>query len=239
MLNLNMNVALLIIATGKYDVFVEPLLQSVKKHFLTDCNVIKVVFHDRPEPYNDVVNVRIEHQPWPAPTLYRYKWFYEHLAKNQVIAGLGADYLFYVDVDALFIKDVTKETLKLDSGLMVAAQHCGFASGGWGSPNVVENSMAYIAPEQRKTYCMGGFQGGPTNRFLAMCHELSDDIEIDAQNGVMAEWHDESHFNRYVSQRFSEFWVLPPTFMMAEEMPNAENAFVWALKKNHDEIRAH
>ena len=39
-------IGLLVIATGKYDVFVPPLFASMKKYFLTDHDVTMFVFTD-------------------------------------------------------------------------------------------------------------------------------------------------------------------------------------------------
>ena len=45
---------------------------------------------------------------------------------------------------------------------------------------------------------MGGFNGGTTTAFKQLVDTIAHNTDIDEKNGVMAQWHDESHLNRYL-----------------------------------------
>ena len=248
---MNTRIGLLIISTGKYDQFVQPLLDSAAKHFFPEESINIFHFTDKnesllvPHKFNYTA-IKIEHEPWPAPTLKRYEYF----MRIERTLWKNTDYLFYIDVDALFIKDIGFEILNnvfeilsdRRSCKLVSVRHCGFAGGGWGSPSVDPNSTAFVPEDKRKIYYMGGFQGGRTNDYLKACLILSKNIKTDEDNGIVAEYHDESHWNHYLSSNtmdFGDYNRLPPTFFMAEEMEGAhEKASILALKKEHESIRS-
>lgn len=238
-------VGLLLISTGKYHQFINPLLETINKHFFKDDNLSVFLFTDDikqsinwPERVNYKLVNHVEHEPWPSSTLNRYEYFSS--VRNQIYT-YAPDYVFYVDVDSLFVKDFS---IHLKRGILIAIHHCGFANGGWGSVNTPENSTAFLSPEeyQGNPYYMGGFQGGCTKTYLQACLTIRDNIREDKQNNVMAEWHDESHWNAYLlknKELYSSFMRIGPTFYMAEEMPDAqEKATILALQKNHLEIRS-
>lgn len=239
-------VALVVIATGKYDQFAQPLYESVCKHLFVNDNDIRldfILFKSTTDKVIDlsknrevmVKEIVIEHKPWPYVTLERFKTFLEHDNVLQLY-----NYIFYVDVDALFIKNISFKQFLLDHVTMVFTRHCGFPNGGWGSPNVDPNSKAYFDYSKAQfDYCMGGFWGGSWIEFYKMCEKLNRNIETDKANGVMAEWHDESHMNHYINHALVNMTIMPPTFFMAEEMESAyETAYILALKKDHASIRS-
>lgn len=75
-----MKVGLLLIATGKYDMFLPALLQSVGRYFLPDHDVHTCIFTDKRFTSSDKTQIfPIEHRPWPMTTLFRYKIFHQHV----------------------------------------------------------------------------------------------------------------------------------------------------------------
>jgi hypothetical protein len=73
-----MNIGLLVIATGKYKIFLNNLIKSADKYFLEGHNVTYFIFTDEKQEIitnREIVNSIIEHRPWPYPTLLRYKHF--------------------------------------------------------------------------------------------------------------------------------------------------------------------
>jgi hypothetical protein len=152
--------------------------------------------------------------------------------------------LFYLDVDMGIVAPVGKEIL--GSGLTVV-RHPGFyISNGWGSQNVHPESKAFVPETGRQKYFAGGFQGGATKPFLAMCRTLADNIADDERRGIIAEHNDESHLNHYL-------WANPQIprieldsgYCMVEESYLRQNwgishltPRIIALTKNHQEVRA-
>ncbi len=236
-----MTIGLLLIATGKYDVFLQPLIDSVENYFFDRYTEVEVfVFADKvPSIYHSkrlkITHIPIEHKPFPYPTLYRYKYF--HNARNLI----KTDYVFYCDVDMLFVDCVGKEILPDNSSGLVAVQHPGFAkTGGWGSPNTFKESLSYVAPEERGTYCAGGFQGGNTPAYLRVCNELDQLITIDENNGVIGEWHDESYWNRYLADigyQQHEVKILSHEYCMSDADISGSPKLL-ALTKDHAALRS-
>jgi histo-blood group ABO system transferase len=127
---------------------------------------------------------------------------------------------------------------------LVATAHPGFYTGG-GSFCDDKRSTAYTAPELRGRYYAGGFQGGRTEDYLEAALFMAGNIQQDEDNGVMAEWHDEMHWNRLCALIKSTVKELSPSYCMVEQK---ELRSKWgidhlpvklvALAKNHEEMRS-
>ena len=182
-----MRTALLVIATGeKYRPYVRPLLESAKKYFVKHD---AIVWTDSSHYFDDAEYViEKDAEGFPNETLYRYRTIMQE-------EWLLEDYdqLFYLDADMLFAAPVGEEIF---SEGITATLHPGYV-GLRGTPETRIKSRAYC-PIITAYYC-GGFQGGSSKAYLKMAKELANDIEADERNGVTAIWHDESHFNRYLS----------------------------------------
>lgn len=233
-----MKIGLLLIATNHYIKFVNPLLESVQENFLNGHEVSAILFtnHELEESTDNIKVSLIEHEPWPIPTLKRYHYFLnekEHL--------MNFDYCFYLDVDMKIVNKVGEEIL----GDLVATQHPGF----WFRKNNEftyerrPQSTAYIPFNIGKMYYAGGFNGGAPEHFLRMAETIVNNVDKDFNNGIIAEWHDESHMNRYLLEH-------PPTVELNPSYCFPESAFIrpqgWhvpfepkilALEKNHSEVR--
>ncbi len=231
-----MKIGLLLIATGKYDVFLQPLIDSVEKYFFVDEKIEVFLFSDKAPHINhserlSILHIPIEHKPFPYSTLYRYKYFYNNSR------FVNTDYVFYCDVDMVFVDHVNSEILPDNLGCrLVAVQHPGFAkTGGWGSPNVFKESTAYVSPELRTEYVAGGFQGGRTEDYLIACRELDSNITTDENNGIMAEWHDESHWNKYLVNHPKK--ILSHEYCMSDADISGSPKIL-ALTKDHNAFRS-
>ncbi|MFI5404912.1 MAG: hypothetical protein ACHQ1D_00215 [Nitrososphaerales archaeon] len=229
-------VGLLIIATGKYDCFIEQLLRSVDKHFFYGQPIDIYLFVDN--PYNighslrmNIVQIPIEHKPFPYATLYRYKYFDTHKSL------ITSDYIFYLDVDMRIEADINKEII----GDIVCVQHPGFYKGGWGSASCDERSLAYLAKDKMVGYMAGGFQGGSRSEYLEACCVLRARIDSDEMRGVMAEWHDETHWNWYLKTLAKNILTLDCSYCYPEAKWFNGTGFtrrIVALDKNHDKMRS-
>jgi histo-blood group ABO system transferase len=199
------NVGLLIMATGKYIQFVEPLIHSANKHFCTDHSVTYFVFTDGtlPENFvqkNNVVLIEQKRLGWPHDTLLRCQAY--NNAKNHFT---HMDYIFACDADMLFADTVGSEILSA----RVATQHPGFV-GHRGTYETQSHSTACVQAHEGSHYFAGGFYGGSTTEFLRMTDTMVRNIYTDLEKNFIAVWHDESHLNRY-------FITNPPTLILSPE----------------------
>ena len=224
-------IGLLVIATGKYDVFIPPLFKSAKKYFMKNHEVTMFVFTDKDMPKKDgLVAFEHNHEPWPNPTLKRYHVFDKHREEL-----LNMDYLFYCDADMLFVSEVGDEILPdTDSGL-VATEHPGFFGGRRGTYETNPDSTAYISKEEGECYFAGGFNGGTSEAFLNMSREIKNRVEKDLEKNIIAIWHDESHLNRYMIDNQPK--ILNPSYCYPESWNIPFEKKLLALDKNHSEIR--
>ena len=237
-----MRVGILLISTGNYGIFLQPLIASIDKYFFINDNIEIYLFSDKKHDIkkSDRINIKrigIEHKPFPYPTLHRYKYF------TQAAYIINSDFLFYLDVDMLIVGSIGGGILPngLNTCGLVATLHPGFYKGG-GSWCENPQSLAFMPKELHNKYYAGGFQGGKTGEYLAACKIMAENIEIDEKNGIIANWHDESHWNAYLSNR--EAKELTPEYCMVEERHlrvawgiDSLSPKIIALKKNHDVMR--
>lgn len=235
-------VGLLLIATGKYHRFIQGIISSADKYFLNDnYHVTYYIFSDANHEIHtnrNVVQINIEHKPFPYASMDRFKHFSNHADKFS-----KQDYLYYVDVDCLFVDNVSTEIL----GDLVGVQHCGFFSSR-GPYESNPQSVLYIPSnyhKQYKHYFGGGFSGGRRDNYLNLARWCSSMIEKDVANGIIPVWHDETAINRYFLETEPTV-ILNPSYHYPQS--NIEryrqqwggNNFhpkILLLDKNHQDIR--
>ena len=238
-----MKVGLLLIATNKYDRFIQPLIDSADKYFLNiepktdmisrifgkNIEVTYYIFTDSKLEFKSSRNIQViqtSHKPWPYSTLYRYDYFHGSRWKL-----LDENYLYYCDADMLFVDSVGEEILSKRVGTL----HPGF-NGTVGTPERNPGSTSYIPLDADNKYFAGGFNGGVSDEFLSMCNKLRKNIDTDLSNNIIAIHNDESHLNNY-------YYSNPPTkildsgYCYGESMDIPYHKRLLALNKNHREIR--
>ena len=198
-----MKIAVLNIATGKYIDLFEQLKESIKINFFKEDDVDIFLFTDSDREYEDnVKKIKIEKGGWPKDTLYRYHYFL--MAKEQL---MKYDFLIYLDVDLKVVSKVGKEMI----GDLVAVHHPGFYQKNNGTYERRTKSTAAVPMNITSPYYCGGLQGGRPKNYLKACEEMVKNIETDEKNGIMAVWHDESHWNKYLTKNKPER-SLDPTY---------------------------
>ena len=237
-----LTIGLLIVCTGKYGRFLQNLIDTLSTHFFVDDEVVIYLFWDQ-QTYHlllparfSIVCIPTEHKPFPFPTLYRYKFFVNASEK------IHCQYLFYSDVDMILVGDVGREILPGENdGGLVATGHPGFWKGG-GSWCTNPNSTAFTEERFWIRYVCGGFQGGERNAYLTACGEMASNIATDEGRGIIVEWNDEMHWNKYVCTR--KYKLLTPEYCMIPEQDIREKykiahfvPRIIALTKDHDELR--
>jgi histo-blood group ABO system transferase len=225
-----MRIALCIIATGKYSQFLPCLLQSAAEFFCAGHDVRFFLFTDstfRPELH--VRRFFAPHEAWPLPTLHRYRTMLR--AADSL---MDCDYVYYVDADSRFVRPVGDEIL----GNLTATIHYGFCD----SPRKLFTyehraaSRAYVRRREGRRYYAGGFQGGESACFLRAMRAMDAAIAADERLGIVACWHDESHWNRYLIDH-------RPTVELSHEYccPESwrpESQRIVIVGKNNGEVRS-
>lgn len=194
-----MKIALLYICTGRYNQFFDGFYQTCEKYFFADkAEKEYFVWTDNDNLGVGKQNVHIQHKEcagFPADSLFRFEMFMQVEDKLKEF-----DYIYFFNSNAAFIAPVEEEILPDGSGL---------AMGIW--PDIQnrhpmfftyernKKSLAYVAPHKPPyTYYMGGLNGGKSQAYLEMIRELSHNIRVDYNRGIIAKVHDESHINAYL-----------------------------------------
>lgn len=220
-------IGLLVMATGKYTVFIEPLVRTARTHFCKNHEVTFFVFTDGQIPTDsDIVPLYQSRLGWPFDTMMRFHTYAKHADLL-----LTQDYLFACDADMLFVDSVGDEILSD----RVATLHPGFV-GHRGSYETNQRSLAYVKPTEGSYYFAGGFYGGKSHEVIKICRTLAERIDRDASRNVIAVWHDESHWNRYCID-YPPTLILSPSYCYQENSNLNYQKRLLALDKNHNEIR--
>lgn len=194
------NIGILYIATGRYITLWKEFYKSAELHFLRDCRKHYFIFTDSPKIYaSDMESVHIFRQEklgWPYDTLMRFDIFLKAEKQLQQM-----DYLYFFNANMQFIAPIERKDFFLGrSGQeLLGVIHPGF----WDkSPHEFTydrnpNSRACMALDEGERYYMGSLNGGSSQAFLELIHELASRTHEDLKDEVIALWHDESHLNRY------------------------------------------
>lgn len=224
------NIGLAIVATGRYIEFVPPLIESADKYFCKNHNVTYYVFTD--QEYDAPENVVCAYHSrlgWPFDTMMRYHAYYS----NRDLFS-EEDYIFAIDADMLFVDDVGDEILSDHTAVL----HPGYV-GTRGTYDKNPKSTAYINPHEGEYYFCGGVYGGSNERFFHICKTNIDNITTDLDQGIIALWHDESHWNRYCIDHKPKK-IMTPSYCFPEtgNYGNYHKRIVALTKRNADEYRA-
>ena len=231
----NISVGFLIVATGKYDVFLKPLIDSIEKFVLPNNRKNYYIFSDKDIKLDiDNYNVfRIEHKPFPYPTLHRFHFFNEYFDK------IDTDQLVYIDADTLITDNIGTEILNP----ITVTQHCGFV-GRYGTFENRLNSKSYVSRLEAKNYFGGGFYSFSRDEFYKMMTYCKEIIDVDSSRGITPIWHDESAMNKYMTTTIPSV-VLSPSYHYPENNQGIYSSWgnykfsckILLLDKNHKEIR--
>lgn len=191
--------SLCVFATGQYTDFLPRLIESADRFFLPNHKTRMIVFSNQQGLSEKKILVPL--LPWPLGTLFRYGWLWD--AREEL---LKTKYTFLCDVDAVFIANVREHILTT----RVATEGIGTDIFRPEEFTYCRNrrSLAYVPYGTGTSYYIGGFQGGESATFLDDCRAMNDAIQEDLGHNVIAAWHDESHWNRYLIDH-------PPTVRLA------------------------
>lgn len=224
-----MKICIITIATNDYIQFVDKLLTDVENNFLDGHEFQCLLFTDHElEEVSDNVKVSyIEHKQWPEPALKKYNYIN---SESEFLKDFDYTYLF--DADVGIVDTVGEEVLEDLVGVLHPYKIL--------EPKEIypyekrKESTAYISNENHDKYYAAAFTGGKASTFLKMAKTISERVEEDERNGIIAKWHDESHLNKYFNENPPV--QLSPSYMFPEELiGNAQYPYtpkIVALKKD-------
>ena len=224
-----MKVCIITIATNDYIQFVGNILDSIEEYFLTDHEISCLLFTDHElEEVSDNVKVScIEHKVWPEPALKKYNYIN---SESDYLKDF--DYICLFDADVRIVDKVGEEVIQDLVGVLHPYKIL--------EPKEIypyekrKESTAYISDENHDKYYAAAFTGGKASTFLKMAKTISERVEEDERNGIIAKWHDESHLNKYFNENPPV--QLSPRYMFPEELiGNAQYPYtpkIVALKKD-------
>jgi histo-blood group ABO system transferase len=230
-----LKIGILVIATNKYTVFVDPLVKSINKYFLPEYNKYVFLFTDKIyENYEEknIIKIYQEHMVWPEPTLRRYEIF---IKNKQYFKDI--DVLYYIDADMLIKNYIGEEILPDIDKKLIAIIHPGNTVTNMGTSYETNiNSTAYVLDINNIYHC-GGVQGGEKNAYLNVCEILMNNINTDRQKGIIAVYHDESHWNSYLIKNKNLYKELDSDYCYPEGWENLDTKKIIALDKDHKKMR--
>jgi len=181
---------LLICLNPPYWEYAKQLVESAKKFLLKDHEVEFLLWSDMPDTDYGCTLFPTESLEWPHPTLLRYHTFLQQEEKLKEF-----DYLFYVDIDMIFVDEVGDELL--GEGLTAIGHPMYWLREGLRFPlEPNPESSAYIKVPYY--YFCGGIQGGKSEDFIKAMWSMRRAIDADFTKNYIARWNDESHWNRYL-----------------------------------------
>jgi hypothetical protein len=218
-------IGIFIIATGQlYIDYAKSLIKDIEIYFLTKYSKTIYLFTDSKEKIDGVVKLYHKHEPWPSPTLNRYKWILEAVKKNNI----NHQYWYYIDADMECVDTVGDEIL----GRSVATRHPGFfhKKPEQFSLETKFLSKAYVNPNKAKFYYCGGFNGG--QNYLKMAETIKEWVDIDQKYGHTPKYHDEMYLNRYLIDNPPDV-ILSPEYCMPE---TAKEKITYGIMNLHPRI---
>jgi histo-blood group ABO system transferase len=205
-----MKICILTIATNKYLQFVERLLDNIEENFLNGHEIECLLFTDHEVETSDNVKVsQIGHKPWPEPALKKYNYIN---SESEYLKDF--DYLYLFDADIAIVDTVGEEVLQDLVGVLHPYKF--FENKEVYPYEKRKQSTAYVADENHNKYYAAAFVGGRSANFLKMAKTISERVEQDERNGIIAKWHDESHLNKYFNENPPT--DLSPSYMFPEEL---------------------
>lgn len=228
---------MLICINNPYWQYAYPVIEGLKQFFLPGHETEIMLWSDMPS-YPEAKDVTygakifpVESVTWPYPTLMRYHYF---LKQEEYLRKF--DYLFYIDLDMRIVGLVGDEIL---GESLTMAQHPMYA--------LRDNLYAPYEPNSKSTahikmpgrviekdgkpffqplYAAGGFQGGKTKGFIKAMKSMKKGIDTDLDEGYVARWNDESHWNKYLFDH-PPSTVLSPAYVYPDSMIESYYLKVW------------
>ena len=207
-----MKVAIIFIGTGRYINFLPLYYENIHKYFLPKSEKTILAFTDGTGDFPDDIKVyHQEHLEWPYITLKRF----EIINKAKTFIK-DFDWVVFIDADAIPVSEITEEEFFSDKPFFGVHHPCHAL----GMPPHTEypgafetnpKSRAHVTPDDDTTmYWQGCLWGGRVPEVMDMIVELDRRTHEDLKKDVIAQWHDESHLNKFYVENRDDVHVVGP-----------------------------
>ena len=226
-----MKVAVLYICTGEYVKFWSGFYQSAGTHFLPHTGRHYFVFTDgQVGPAKDITVVPQDSLGWPFNTLYRFRMFLRIRPDLQSFS-----HIVFLNANCVVQRLIGFDEFFAPGSDLVACRHPGFFDKPTSAYTYERRPQSKAFVAKGAIYRAGGLMGGTASAFLAAAEEIASNIEADLENGLVALWHDESHWNAYLDScapaagravhdlspgfLYPEGWIIPfePRILLREK----------------------
>ena len=218
-----MKVAIIFIGTGRYINFLPLYYENIHKYFLPKSEKTILAFTDGTGDFPDDIKVyHQEHLEWPYITLKRF----EIINKAKTFIK-DFDWVVFIDADAIPVSEITEEEFFSDKPFFGVHHPCHAL----GMPPHTEypgafetnpKSRAHVTPDDDTTmYWQGCLWGGKVPEVIDMVKELDSRTDEDHDKDVIAQWHDESHLNKFYIEHRDEVHTVSPSCAYPEVFASA------------------
>jgi hypothetical protein len=212
-------IAILFLGTDKYIKFFPKYYESVKKLFLPNTPKDFFVFTDQLKyPYfsgkTDLFIIPRKHERWPLITLKSYETISKIETKLKEYP-----YIIFIDAD-MYVNDYVgeKEFFSHDKPLF-SVQHPEFVKAPGAFEFRSESTAGVKEGDDLSTYWQSCFWGGKTKEVLELTKELTKRVNKDLKKNIIARWNDESHLNKYYSERKKDIYSYNPSYSYPMRKP--------------------
>lgn len=208
-------IAILYICTGEYTMFWKDFFTSCEKYFIPEMRKEYFVFTDAKKIEYEKENSNIhkifqKNLGWPGNTLYRYDMF---LKIQETLRDY--EYIFFFNANVLFLSKITgHEFLPNGSEYLITTLHPRYRNGKNTDFTYERNplSKACIQYWEGNYYAQWGINGWISKYFLDAMSVMRNNIDTDTKKNIIALWHDESHWNRYLFDHPDDVKILWPEY---------------------------
>lgn len=237
-----MKLAVIFIGTDKYLNFLPSWYESCEKHLVTSVEKQYFVFTDgeMQDTPNNISVYKQEHQSWPFITLLRFDTILK--AKNELE---NYDWILFIDADMIVVDDIYPEELFTDKQYIGVHHPCHFLqmpphNQHPGAFETSELSLAGIVEgDNTSVYYQGCVWGGRVPQVIEMIEELHRRIQKDLEKNVIAQWHDESHLNKFYAENDDKVNVLSSSFAYPEDFSSQCNFSPKIIHLSKDNSKYH
>lgn len=201
-------VAIYYIATSQYIIFFDEFIRNInnflpgiEKKIILITDSDNVNYSNRSKDDIEVQQKHIDHHYWPIIALFKMYYI------DKFFDG-ECDYHFYFNANMIFYKE-----LILDScfDLYVMNHYCGkdmpfmTLNRNKRCIEVPRSAECYIDSSEilgNVIYCQTAFFGGKTDTMKHMLSEVNNMLRNDLSYNIIADWHDETYFNKYMIKNY-------------------------------------
>jgi histo-blood group ABO system transferase len=226
---MKIKIAIIILATAKYVIYVPNLVQNIKKYFLINSDVSVFLLTDCKAFFENVIQHNVEHHSWPYSTLLRY-----HKYKTIFKQLQDFEYIFHIDADMEICDHINDDILSN----LTLTNHPAFYDKPSSQFPYDDNpiSTSYMNTGLGEIYFAGGFLGAKKELFFDLAESIIDKINYDLKNNYIAKWHDESYLQKYAFENKPNI-VLSPSYCYPQYWKLPFDQKIICLQKDHNLMR--